>query len=66
MWASACRAAHIGDFSIIGIISAGARTTSAIQNFTASDLRPAETSAVIRPVGSSASSLVPGITNGAS
>jgi hypothetical protein len=48
------------------MISAGALTTSAIQNFTASDLRPAETRAVIRPVGSSASSLVPGITNGAS
>jgi hypothetical protein len=50
----------------MGITSAGAWTTSAIQNFTASARRPAATSAVIRPAGFSASVLVPGITNGAS
>ena len=66
MWASACRPAHIGEFSIAGIIPAGAWTTSVIQNFTASARRPADTSAVIRPDGSSASSRVPGITYGAS
>jgi hypothetical protein len=63
---SACRPAHIGEFSIMGITPAGAWTTSVIQNFTASARRPAATSAVIRPAGSSASFLVPGITNGAS
>ncbi len=66
MWVSACRPAHIGEFSIIGSISAGARTTSVIQNRTASARRPAATSAVIRPDGSSASSRVPGIIYGAS
>ena len=53
MWASACRPAHIGEFSIIGIISAGAWTTSVIQNFTASARRPAEISAVITSGGPS-------------
>jgi hypothetical protein len=56
----------VGEFSIVGSISAGAWTTSVIQNLTASARRPAATSAVIRPVGSSASFLVPGIVNGAS
>ncbi len=50
----------------MGIISAGAWTTSVIQNFTASARRPADISAVIRPDGSLASSRVPGITYGAS
>jgi hypothetical protein len=64
--ARACRPGHIGEFSIVGSISAGAPITSVIQYLTASARRPAATSAVIRPDGSSATSRVPGITNGAS
>jgi hypothetical protein len=62
----ASRAGHSGESSIIAMPSAGAWTTSVIQNRTASDRRPQETISVIRGPGFSATSRAPAIMYGAS